>query len=249
MQMTVKNTATKYGGEACMNMGNAIEAKHKTSVVICALNEAENLPQVLSRMPANLHEVLLVDGRSSDNTIMTAKKIYPGIKVINQEGNGKGDALRTGFKYAAGDIVVTIDADCSMDPNDIIHFIDAVCEGNDFVKGSRFLKKNNSEDMTLLRHIGNKLFAWMTCILYGFRTTDVTYGYNAFLSNKYPTSELQVDDFGIETEMYIRAIKSRLIIKEISIHEFNRHSGNGKLRTFRDGWRILRTIIALRFKK
>jgi glycosyltransferase involved in cell wall biosynthesis len=225
------------------------EVKDKVSVIICALNEEENLRWVLSRVPAGMHEVLLVDGYSSDKTIELAKKTYPGVKVICQEGKGKGAALRTGFRHAAGDIILTIDADCSMDPTNISHFTDALHDGNDFVKGSRFLRKNDSEDITPLRHFGNRLFAWLTCILYGFKATDVTYGYNAFWNEKYPSSDLRADHFGIETEMYIRAIKARVKIKEIAIHEFKRQHGSGKLRSFRDGWLILMTIIALRFKR
>jgi glycosyltransferase involved in cell wall biosynthesis len=225
------------------------EAGQKVSVVICALNEEDSIPMVLSKMPANLCEVLLVDGHSSDNTIALARQIYPGIKVIIQDGVGKGAALRTGFRHAVGDIIVTIDADGSMDPADTVQLIDALYEGNDFVKGSRFLRKKDSDDMTLIRLIGNKIFAWITSMLFGYRSTDVTYGYNGFWRDKYQTGELSSNGFSIETEMYLHAIKKHLKIREIAVHEFNRHGGQAKLRTFRDGWLILRTILAMRFKK
>ena len=86
------------------------------SVVIPALNEAESLPHVLPRIPRDVHEVILVDGRSDDGTCEVARSLMPGIKIVKQEGRGKGAALRAGFAAATGDIIVHLDADGSTDP-------------------------------------------------------------------------------------------------------------------------------------
>ncbi len=86
------------------------------SVVIPALNEAANLPHVLPRIPPWVHEVLLVDGHSTDGTAEVAQRLYPAIRLVKQEGRGKGAALRSGFAAARGDVIVMLDADGSTDP-------------------------------------------------------------------------------------------------------------------------------------
>ena len=102
--------------------------KHTVSVVIPTLNEEENLPHVLPRIPVWVNEVLLVDGHSTDGTVEVARRLRPDIRIIRQEGRGKGAALRTGFAVATGDIVVTLDADCSTDPAEIPAFVEHLRE-------------------------------------------------------------------------------------------------------------------------
>ena len=101
----------------------------KITVVICAINEAESLPYVLSKIPNWVDEILLVDGHSDDNTIEVAKKISPDIKLLYQPGKGKGDALKCGVKHASGDIIVTLDADKATDPEEMPKFIEPLLEG------------------------------------------------------------------------------------------------------------------------
>lgn len=112
----------------------------KISVVICSLNEEQNLPYVLPKIPAWVDEILLVDGHSTDTTVEVAKKLCPKIRVVYQAGQGKGDALKCGIQHACGRIIVTLDADEATDPQDIPNFIQPLLNGFDFVKGSRFNK-------------------------------------------------------------------------------------------------------------
>src|SRR5215467_15785594 len=93
----------------------AIMAVPTISVVIPALNEEKNLPIFLSRIPPWIREVVLVDGNSTDNTVTVACKLSDKVTVVHQIGRGKGDALRSGFEAATGDIIVTLDADGSTD--------------------------------------------------------------------------------------------------------------------------------------
>lgn len=108
------------------------------SIVIPAKNEARNLPHVLAKLPEDC-EVILVDGNSTDDTVDVARHLMPGITVIGQTRQGKGNALACGFATAKGDFIVMIDADGSNDPTEIPLFVAALREGADFAKGSRFL--------------------------------------------------------------------------------------------------------------
>src|SRR4051794_21086559 len=102
------------------------------TVVIPARNEARNIGYVLDRLPANVHEVILVDGSSEDDTIGVARNCYPGIVVVRQTRRGKGNALAAGFAASTGDYVVMIDADGSMDPQEIPSFVEALDQGADY---------------------------------------------------------------------------------------------------------------------
>jgi len=92
------------------------------------------LPHVLPQIPDIVDEIIIVDGHSLDNTVATAGKLCPRAHIIYQEGKGKGNALRTGFTYANGDIVVTMDADGSMNPDEIVRFVEVLKSGYDFAK-------------------------------------------------------------------------------------------------------------------
>src|SRR3954454_23790611 len=125
------------------------------SVVIPAMNEAENLRVVLPMVPDWVHEVILVDGNSTDGTPDVAREILPSIRIVKQHGRGKGAALRSGFAAATGEIVVMLDADGSMDPAEISAFVGLLLSGADFVKGSRFLQGGGTADMQFYRKFGN----------------------------------------------------------------------------------------------
>jgi glycosyltransferase involved in cell wall biosynthesis len=128
----------------------------RVSVVIPTLNEEENLPYVFARLPEGLHEVIVVDGRSTDQTVAVARRLRPDAHIVIQSGRGKGNALAAGFAVASGDIVVTLDADGSTDAAEIPRFVAALCNGADFVKGSRFAQGGASSDITLTRRVGNR---------------------------------------------------------------------------------------------
>ena len=153
----------------------------RVSVVIPALNEAQNLPYVLPCIPSIVSEVVLVDGHSTDDTLAVARQLLPTIRIVKQAGKGKGNALRAGFAACTGDIIVMLDADGSADPNEIPRFVGALMSGCDFDKGSRFLQGGGSHDITLLRRAGNYWLSRFAHLLFRTRFSDLCYGYNAFL--------------------------------------------------------------------
>lgn len=218
----------------------------RVSVVVPALNEAENLPYVLPRVPTWVHEILLVDGNSTDGTAEVARQLRPEVRVVAQRGRGKGAALRTGFEEATGEIIVMLDADGSTDPAEIPAYVGALLSGADFAKGSRFLHGGGTADMPIHRRLGNQTFVRLVRVLFGGRYSDLCYGYNAFWRSLVPLLALDGDGFEIETMMNVRALRLGLKVVEVPSFEAKRVYGDGRLRTVPDGIRVLRTIWAER---
>ncbi len=221
----------------------ASEQTATVSVVIPAMNEAANLPHVLPQIPDWVHEVILVDGHSTDETVAVARRLRPDIRIVTQGGRGKGDALRCGFSAATGDMIVMLDADGSMDPKEIPHYIGALLSGADFAKGTRFIQGGHTHDMSFIRYCGNLGLTWLVRLLFGGKYSDLCYGYNAFWRAVLPTLALDADGFEIETLMNVRALLSRCKITEVASIEHERIHGMSNLHALRDGWRVLMTIV------
>lgn len=221
----------------------------KVSVVIPTLNEAANLPHVFARVPADLHEIIVVDGHSTDDTVAVARMLRPDVRVLRQGGHGKGDALACGFAAARGEIIVMIDADGSTDPAEIPRFVDTLLDGADFAKGSRFIDGAGSADITRLRRGGNTVLSAIVNGLFGTRYTDLCYGYNAFWRHCLPYMTVDCSGFEVETLINVRIARAGLTVTEVASFESERMHGESKLRAFRDGWRVLRTIIRERMRR
>ncbi len=219
------------------------QQRPRISVVIPTRNEATNLRYVLPNIPSTVHEVVLVDGHSTDDTIVVAQQLLPTIRIIPQAGRGKGNALCTGFAACTGDIIVTLDADGSANPNEIPRFVEALMKGYDFAKGSRFIQDGGSEDLTILRNIGNYCLCLVANTLFRTPFSDLCYGYNAFWKHCLDKIRVDCDGFEIETQINLRMHKAHLKIIEVPSFERYRLYGQSNLRTFRDGWRVLQTIM------
>lgn len=230
------------------------------TVIIPTLNEARNLPHVLSKLPEGLHEVIIVDGHSVDDTLATARRLRPDVRIILQNRRGKGNALACGFAAATGDIIVMVDADGSADPSEIPQFVDALLDGADFAKGTRFTEGGGSSDITRLRRLGNRMLSSLVNILCRTHYSDLCYGFNAFWRRHVPVLALDAesavpldhsmrlwgDGFEVETLINIRIGHAGLIVKEVASYEYSRIHGVSNLNAFRDGVRVLRTILAER---
>ena len=235
------------GGRA--GRASAIRSEASISVVIPTLDEAANLPHVLARIPAIVDEVVLVDGHSKDGTIDVARTIRPDVRVVLQDGCGKGNALACGFAAASGDIIVMIDADASNDPAEIPRFVAALLAGNDFAKGSRFAEGGASTDITPIRAFGNRMLGLAVNVLFGTRYTDLCYGYNAFWRHCLPHMHVTCDGFEVETLIHVRVARAGLTVAEVASIEHERMHGESKLSAVRDGQRILRMILRERVRR
>ncbi len=217
------------------------------SVVIPALNEAESLPHVLPRVPADVYEVILVDGNSTDDTIAVARRLRPDIRIVRQRQRGKGAALREGFEAARGAIVVHLDADGSTDPEEIPSFVNTLLDGADYAKGTQFSAGGRSDDITPLHWLGNWGFVTLTNVLFGSAYSDITYGYNAMWRENHRLLAPEIDGWANEIIGNIRAYRRGLRVVEVGSCEAPRIAGEAKLQTFSAGWMILKAIVSEQF--
>ena len=221
----------------------------QVSVIIPTLNEAQNLPHVFAKLPRDLHEVIVVDGFSTDDTLDVVRLLRPDAKIVLQQNRGKGDALRCGFEAATGDILVMLDADGSADPTEIPTFVETLVAGADFAKGSRFREGGGSSDITPLRRTGNRALNGLVNFLFRTSYSDLCYGYNAFWRHCLGAMKVDCTGFEVETLINIRVARAGLDIREVPSYESDRIYGQSNLRTFRDGGRVLRTIVRERLRR
>jgi glycosyltransferase involved in cell wall biosynthesis len=228
----------------------------RVSVVIPTFNEAKNLPGIMSRIPAD-YEVVVVDGRSVDDTVEVARALRPDAVIVMQNRRGKGNAMACGFAAVTGDIVVMLDADGSAAPEEISRFVDALLAGADFAKGTRFAPGGGSNDITPVRAWGNRWLNRIANLLFGTPYTDLCYGYNAFWRDCLESLQLDVrpsregdklwgDGFEIETIINTRMAKAGMRITEVPSFEFSRVHGESNLNTWRDGSRVLWALLVER---
>jgi len=218
------------------------------TVVIPTLNEAGNLPYVLNTIPDWVDEIIVVDGRSTDDTERVARLLRPEVKIIHELTPGKGAALKAGLGAGTGAYLVCLDADGSMDGARIEAFRDALDGGAQYVKGSRFAAGGGSADITRLRRFGDAGICWMMRILFGARYSDATYGFFAVRADSY--KYLAIDTNGFETEilMNIRAHRAGLRIAEVPCLEGQRIHGVSSLSAVKDGLRIGHFVVRERLR-
>jgi glycosyltransferase involved in cell wall biosynthesis len=222
------------------------------SVIIPARNEGAHLDVVISRIPTWVDEILVIDGNSTDGTLVIAKSNPRVNFAAAQRSNGKGAALSVGFSKAKMDLVAIIDADGSMDPSELETFV-RIAQQYDVVKGSRYLKNGGSTDLTWVRSMGNRALTKFANFLFDQNWSDMAYGYAIFKRDILENLALTNYDaqgsifshkaygqgFEIETLMFTRAARRGLKIAEVPSFEHDRIAGSSNLRAIRDGVRVL----------
>jgi glycosyltransferase involved in cell wall biosynthesis len=233
----------------------------KISIIIPARNEADNIYKILSEIELDVYEIIVIDGNSTDETVLNASKHPKKPIVVTQNSKGKGAALSLGFKISAGDVVIAVDADGSNDPRELQNFVNQIKSGADLVKGSRNLFGGGSEDLTQFRNFGNFFLTAIANIVFKTKWTDLAYGYFAIrkdLLNKMKISEYDSKSsfwvsygqgFEIESLICCRAARVGAKIIEIPSFERNRWSGSSNLKSIPDGLRALFAILYEKINK
>jgi glycosyltransferase involved in cell wall biosynthesis len=237
----------------------------RISIVIPAKNEAGNIVKILPGIPAFIDEILLVTSSKEDNTLDLLNSLSYGNKLISliQPRAGKGDAQKEGLSHATGDYICMIDADGSVNLNEIGLMLDLLIQKNlDLVKGSRYLKSGGSEDLTNFRSFGNLFLTKMTNILFSKNWSDLAYGFVGYKNdsikelNLHRGTKIQFlpgynygDGFELETLILTRMSRMGYKIEEFPSFELKRIEGFSNLRAIRDGFRLLFAIIYERFSK
>lgn len=232
------------------------DRKYSVSIVIPCRNERGNIESAILRMPrfGSRQEIIFVEGNSSDGTLEECERVRDAyrdnwdIKVLKQDGKGKGDAVRKGFAVATGDVLMILDADLTMPPEALPKYHAVIETGKaEFVNGTRLIYPMENEAMRPLNLIANRCFAYLFSYLVNTRLTDTLCGTKVLLRRNY--EELardrayfgNFDPFG-DFDLIFGAAKQNLKIIETPIHYKARTFGETQISRFRDGWLLLKMV-------
>lgn len=228
---------------------------NKVSIVIPAYNEEKTLFALIEKVKkADVlgleKEILVIDNNSSDQTFTIASKI-PDIKVYTEKQQGKGAAVKRGFKEAAGDILLIQDADLEYEPNDYQAVIQPIVNGEtEITNGVRIegrLRESNKISIGLLGWIGNHTITLSTNLLYGNNAREYEGCYKAITKKLYESVEVTTNDFDFDNELLCKLMKKGYKPIDVPIHYYPRGYAEGKKINWRHGFKILWTIIKYRF--
>ena len=232
------------------------ESKNSSvSVVIAARNEAGHITELLSRIPkmGSRTEIIFVEGNSTDdtfNTIKTAISHLPpdDCRLIKQPGKGKGDAVRAGFEIATGDMLMILDADITVPPEDLSRFYDVLASGlGEFANGVRLVYPMHDGAMRFFNLMGNKFFSWMFSWLLGQPIRDTLCGTKVLWADDYRRIAEgrnyfgDFDPFG-DFDLLFGAARQNLKIVEVPIRYQTRRYGETNIQRWRHGWLLLKTV-------
>jgi SAM-dependent methyltransferase len=230
--------------------------KFSATVLIPCRNERGNIEDAIRRMPrfGSAQEIIFVEGNSSDGTYEECERVRDAyknqwdIKVLKQDGKGKGDAVRKGFAAATGDVLMILDADLTMPPESLPKYHAVIESGKaDFVNGTRLIYPMEDEAMRPLNFIANRFFAYLFSYLVNTRMTDTLCGTKVLLRKDYEVLARErsyfgnFDPFG-DFDLIFGAAKQNLKIIETPIHYRARTFGETQISRFRDGWLLLKMV-------
>ncbi|MBI4635867.1 MAG: glycosyltransferase [Candidatus Rokubacteria bacterium] len=229
------------------------EPPTRVSVVSPCRNEAGNIEPLVRRLPrmGSHTELIFVEGHSRDGTLEECRRVaeaYPDrdIKVFVQEGTGKADAVRLGFTRATGDVLIILDADLSVAPEDLPQFYEVLASvKGEFVNGSRLVYAMDPRAMRFLNLLGNRAFAKLLGWILGQPIKDTLCGTKALLREDYARIVAGRDYFGDfdpygDFDLLFGAAKLNLRLVELPVRYHERTYGRTNIERFSDGWLLLR---------
>ena len=230
--------------------------EQSVSVVIPCRNEWGNIEPAIQRLPklGSSTEIIFVEGHSTDGTweeVKRVQKIYPGldISILQQTGEGKGDAVRAGFDLAKGDILMILDADLTVPPEDLEKFVEIICSGKgEYVNGSRLIYGMEDQAMRFLNFLANHFFALVFTFLINQRLTDTLCGTKVLTRKNYQRIKAgrtyfgTFDPFG-DFDLIFGASKLNLKFAEVPVRYASRRYGSTQISRFRHGLLLLRMVV------
>jgi len=227
-----------------------------TTVLIPCRNEKGNIENAVKRLPDFCEdlEILYVEGNSQDGTLDEIHRVieaYPDkdIKVLVQDGKGKGDAVRKGFDHARGDILMILDADLTVPPEDLPKFYKAISSGKgEYINGTRLVYPMDDQAMRFLNFWANRTFSVLFTWLLNQRFTDTLCGtkvltkknYEKIVANRSYFGDF--DPFG-DFDLIFGATKLNLKVVEVPIRYAAREYGETQISRFRHGWLLLKMVL------
>lgn len=215
------------------------------TIVVPARNEEVTLANVLQAVRTMTDDLIVVDGHSSDGTVAIAEKF--GARVVQDNGRGKGNAVRIGLASARHPITVLIDADGSHEPMDIVALVAPIAADEaDLVMGSRML--GGSEELfgsifEVIRLMGSLVISLSINYRYGVRLTDYQNGFRAIRTEVGRTIGLTSDITTIEQEMAMKCLRNGYRVTEIPSHEYCRKGGESKIRVMKVAHRYVLNLL------
>ena len=234
---------------------NAPSGRPSVSVICPCRNEAATIDDIAKRLPqmGSHTELIFVEGHSRDDTLARCRQVAAArpaqdIKVYVQEGAGKGDAVRLGFAKANGDILMILDADLGIIPEDLAQLYEALVDGRgECINGSRLVYAMDPRAMRFLNLLGNRCFAWLLSTILQQPIKDTLCGTKALWRSDYLRLAAgrayfgELDPFG-DFDVLLGAAKLHLKIIEIPLRYRERRYGQTNIRRFNDGWLLIRMV-------
>lgn len=230
----------------------------KLSIVVPAYNERKTIEELIRRVEAAdigalRKEILVVDDGSSDGTRDLLARIPDIHYIFHQSNLGKGGAVKTGFRYATGDIILIQDADLEYDPNDYRAMIQPIIDQKTEVTlGVRIQPKRDArrqKSLYWLSWVGNKLITWTTNWLYWNNAGEYEGCYKAFTKRLLDSIEVTTNDFDFDNELVCKILRKGYRTVDVPIRYYPRNYEQGKKIHWQHGLKILWTIVKWRFKK
>lgn len=224
----------------------------KISVVIPVFNEENTIREIIKRVQdIDIDkEIIIIDDGSTDKTRQILQNLKEdNIKILFHDKNlGKGKALKTGFNYVKGDIVIIQDADLEYDPKEYPRLIEPFIKGYaDVVYGSRLSGGRPQRVYMFWHKVGNNLLTLLTNVLYNTTLSDMETGYKVFKRETLENINIKSRDFTFEAEITAKIFKKKCRVYEIPISYYGRDHSEGKKIRWWHGISAIFALIKYRF--
>jgi len=214
----------------------------RSTVIIPTLNEIATIGGIVREFKRlGFPNVLVIDGHSVDGTVEDADAA--GAEVVLQDDKGKGAAIRQAFELVDTDYCVMIDGDGTYSPYEVFKLLNAVRSKADHVVGTRLCARGAISKLHRIGNYGLNLAFWLR---HDIHVTDICSGYRAFTKDCYKSFDLRADGFEVEAEMTLQTIQNGFSFCEEYVTYVRRYDGSSpKLKSFADGYRILRAVLSM----